>query len=147
MKLIKLYSWIAGSMTDFLKPFKENDALYNQARAFWGKLESNSMMIVIICLFFGIALAVYYYKPYNEKPGRHYTLKHWGLFLFVTFILVFAVTLGFEYLAVAPKINGAFGLEAKIALGNAIYASIVYLITSVVWCNALPTNAYRFFKF
>ena len=147
MKLLKLYSWISGSMTDFTKPFKDNEALYKQARSFWGHLENNSVVIFLICLVLGIALAIYYYKPYNDSPGRHYTLKHWLIFLFITFLLTFVVTFGFEYFAVTPKLSGAIGLEAKIALGNAIYASIVYFITSVIWCNIGSTNAYRLFKF
>lgn len=147
MKLLKIYSWISGSMTDFTKPFKENEALYKQARAFWGQLENNSIVIFFICIVLGIALAIYYYKPYNDSPGRHYTLKHWLIFLFITFVLTFVVTFGFEYLAVTPKLSGAMGLEAKIALGNAIYASFLYFITSVVWCNVGSTNACRIFKF
>lgn len=147
MKLLKLYSWIAGSTTDFTRPFKENEALYNQARAFWGKLENLSIVIVLIFVVLGIAMASYYYKSYNDSPGRHYTLKHWIIFFFVTFIVTFILTLGFEYFALPPKIDGALLLEIRIALGNAIYSSILYFITSVVWCNSLPTNAYRLFKF
>ena len=147
MKLLKLYSWIAGTLSDFTKPFQENEALYKQARAFWGKLENNSMLIFLICIVLGISIAAYYYRPYNNKPGRHYTLGHWAVFLFVTFLFTFLVTLGAEYLMVEPKIQGALTLEAKIALGNAIYASFLYFITSVVWCNAFPTNASRIFKF
>lgn len=147
MKLLKLYSWIAGTLSDFTKPFQENEALYKQARAFWGKLENNSMLIFLICIVLGISFAAYYYRPYNNKPGRHYTLGHWAVFLFVTFLFTFLVTLGAEYLMVEPKIQGALTLEAKIALGNAIYASFLYFITSVVWCNAFPTNACRIFKF
>lgn len=37
MKLLKLYSWITGTMADFAKPFSENKALYNQAKGFWNK--------------------------------------------------------------------------------------------------------------
>ena len=61
--------------------------------------------------------------------------------------MAFLLTLGFEYIAVAPYLKGALLLETKIALGNGIYASALYLIVSVLWCNALQTNAYRLFKF
>ena len=135
MKLLKLYGWIAGSQADFLKPFKENENLYKQATVFWNKLESNSSIILLICVFLGILMASYYYSTYNNKPGRHYTPKHWVIMLLVTFILVFAVTFIFEYFAVEPRINSSIMLEAKIALGNSIYAVIVYFITSIVWCN------------
>lgn len=147
MKLLKLYSWITGTMADFVKPFSENKALYNQAKVFWNKLENFSIFIVLIFLVLGIAWAAYYYTSYNNNPGRHYTPKHWILMLLVTVIVTFIVTLGFEYLAVEPKINGALGVELKIAIANAIYAGLAYLLTSIVWCNTLPTNAYRMFKF
>jgi len=146
MKLLKLYSLFAGSMKDFAKPFKDNENLYNQAMSFWGKLENYSIIIVVIFIVLGLSMAIWYYKPFNNSPGRHYTLKYWLIFLISTFVFTFAVTLGFEYLAVAPKIDGAFLLETKIALGNACYATILYFFTSFVWCNWLPTNAYRLFK-
>ena len=147
MKLLKLYDWIAGSMADFSSQFKNNEALYNQARAFWNKLEGSSSIIVLIFVVLGIALAAFYYKPYNNLPGRHYTPKHWFLFLAVTFGATFLLTLGFEYFAVEPRLTGALLLEVKIALGNAIYASLLYFVVSVLWCNFFPTNAYRWFKF
>ena len=146
MKLLKLYSWICGTMNDFTKPFADNKALYSQARAFWNKLDNISLVFVLICVVLGIAIAYFYYTQYNNKPGRHYTPKHWLIWLAVTAVATFLLTLGFECLAVAPKITGSFVLELKIAFGNAIYASIVYFLTSVVWCNCFPTNAYRLFK-
>lgn len=147
MKLLKLYQWIAGKMTDFISQFQNNDSLYQQARTFWGKLEGISTILLIIALMIGVLFAVIYYKPYNNKPGRHYTPKHWIIFLVITFVMAFLLTLGFEYIAVAPHLKGALLLETKIALGNGIYASALYFIVSVLWCNALPTNAYRLFKF
>ena len=147
MKLLKLYSWITGTMADFAKPFSENKALYNQAKGFWNKLENNSLLIVLIFLVLGFAWAAYYYTSYNNSPGRHYTPKHWILLLLTTIVVTFLVTLGFEYLAVEPKINGAFLLEVKIAIANALYAAFIYLLTSIVWCNTLSTNANKMFKF
>ena len=147
MKLLKLYSWIAGNMADFAKPFSENKALYNQAKGFWNKLENSSLLIILVFLVLGIAWAVYYYTSYNNKPGRHYTPKQWILMFLITFAVTFLVTLGVEYLAAEPRINGAFLLEVKIAIANALYASFTYLLISIVWCNTLPTNAYKMFKF
>ena len=146
MKLLDLYKWIAGSMSNFTKPFQQNEALFNQAKAFWRHLEGSTMVTIFIFIVLGIVLAALYYKPYNDKPGRHYKPTHWLIFLAVTFGLTFLFTWGFEYIAVKPVLKGALMLEMKIALGNAIYASILYIVTSVVWCNALPTNAYRLFK-
>lgn len=147
MKLLKLYSWFVGSVSDFTNRFKDNEVLYKQAKTFVGKLESNSMIIFLICIVLGISFAALYYTAYNDKPGRHYTLGHWVGFLFLTFGITILATIGFEYVAVAPKINGATWFECKIALCNAIYAVIVFFVTSVAWCNIGSTNACRIFKF
>ncbi len=147
MKLLPLYKPFAGSMADFTKPFRDNENLFKQAQAFWNKLESWSLIIVLISVVLGIALAVCYYQPYNNLPGRRYTPKHWGFFLIGTFFGVFLVTLGFEYIALPPRLDGSFILELRIALGNAVYATILYLFISWVWCQFnLPTNAYRLIK-
>ena len=105
------------------------------------------MITIAIFVVLGVALAAIYYKPYNDKPGRHYRPTHWLLFMVVAFVLTLLVTWGFEYIAVKPVLKGALMLEFKVALGNAIYATGLYFLTSLVWCNALPTNAYRLFKF
>lgn len=147
MKLLYLYKWIAGSMTDFTNQFKDNETLYQQARAWWGHLESNSIVFLFIAAFWGIVLAIWYYKPYNERSGRHYKPNHWFFFMLITFIVTLLSTFFFEYIAAEPKLPGSLGIEMRIALGNAIYATLLYFVTSVIWCNWLPTNAYRLLKF
>lgn len=148
MKLLKLYEWIIGTMSDFAKQFQDNETLYNQAKKFWSNLEASSIIIVGIFIVLGIIMAYTYYKPFNDKPGRHYKPKYWWLFLGITFILSFLITLGAAYFMVPPKIDGSFVLELKIALANAIYSIIVYVLISWIWCQFnLPTNAYRYLKF
>ena len=148
MKLLNLYEWIIGTMSDFAKQFQDNETLYNQARKFWSNLEASSIIIVGIFIVLGIIMAYTYYKPFNDKPGRHYKPKYWWLFLGITFILSFLITLGAAYFMVPPKIDGSFVLELKIALANAIYSIIVYVLISWIWCQFnLPTNAYRYLKF
>lgn len=147
MKMLKLYEWIAGSMTDFTRPFRDNETLFAQAKSFWRALESSSILLLVTFLVLGIAIAAYYYTAYNNKPGRHYKPVKWALFLAVAAIATFLVTFGIEYAIAQPKLQGAMMLETRIALGNAIYAAALYFIVSVLWCNALPTNACRIFKF
>ncbi|MBQ3946833.1 MAG: hypothetical protein II670_14700, partial [Alphaproteobacteria bacterium] len=60
MKLLKLYQWIAGKMTDFISQFQNIDSLYQQARTFWGKLEGISTILLIIALMIGVLFAVIY---------------------------------------------------------------------------------------
>lgn len=147
MNLIKFYGWIAGSMSDFTKPFQENEQLYNQAKAFWRHLDGFMPMVFIVFVLAGIVSAYCYYKRFNDKPGRHYRPRYWVFFLLASVLATFAVTLGLECFVAKPTLDGAFWLEVRIAFGNALYAMVVYFLTSVVWCNALPTNAYRLFKF
>lgn len=147
MKWMDAYGWMAGSMSDFTKPFQENEALFNQAKAFWRNLEGWALMLLLIGLLFGVLLAWRYYGPHNSKPHRHYTPWQWGLFAVITFIGCLLVTLVVECGLAKPVLDGAGLLESKIAFCNALYAAIIYWIASVVWCNWFPTNAYRWFKF
>lgn len=147
MKNLDLYKWIAGSVNDFTKPFSQNEALYSRARGFWGQLEGSGMIMFIVCgIIVGLLLAYSYYKPFNEKAGRHYKPKYWIFFIAITFAASLIITLLFEYIVATPKLDGAFGLEIRIAIGNAVYATLVYFLISVVWCNWFSTNAYRLFK-
>ncbi len=146
MKLLYLYKWIAGSMTDFTNQFKDNETLYQQARAWWGHLESISIFIVLISVL-GILFAYFYYSPFNEMPKRHYKPRYWFIFMAITLIFTGLITFLFEYIAVEPRLQGSLGIEIKIAIGNAVYATLLYFVTSVIWCNWLPTNAYRLLKF
>ena len=148
MKLLEaFYGWIAGSKSDFTRPFRDSDTMLAQANKFWGTLESYSIFILLIFVFIGIILASIYFGPYNNKPGRHYRPRYWLMFMLVTLIVAFAATIGFECIACPPKLDGALVLELKIALGNSIYAVGMYLLTSFIWCNTLPTNACRILKF
>ncbi len=145
MKLLELYKWLIGTVSDFSKPFRENEELLNEARKFWNNLEANSLFFVFIFIGLGILMAVFYYTYWNNKPGRHYKPKDWIIYLVATFIICFLLTLGIEYLLCPPKLNG-FLIELKLALGNALYSVGVYFVVSFIWCNWLPTNAYRIFK-
>lgn len=147
MKLLPLYKWIAGSENDFTRQFQSNEQLFNQARSFWNKLDESMWIVVMCVLVLGIGIASYYYTLYNNTPGRHYKPLKWFYFLILTFVITLITSYGIQYMFCTPKLNGASTLELMIAIGNSLYACILYFMTSVVWCNILPTNAYRLFKF
>lgn len=144
---MKLSIWLAGTVSDFAGKFENNEALYNQARAFWRSLEGYSMWFLLIFFISGITTAAYYYTGYNNSPGRHYHPKYWCIHLAAAFIICLILTFATEYTAAAPKLDGAMSLEIQIAAVNAFYAALAYLVTSLVWCNFFPTNAYRLLKF
>lgn len=141
-----LYGWMASSKSDFTRNFRDNEILLSQANKFWTNIESSSMIILLISIVVGIMMAWSYYGPYNNKPGRHYRPRYWFIFMLLVIVLTLILTLGFECLAYPPQLQGAFVLELKIALINAIYAIGVYLLASFIWCNTLPTNACRILK-
>lgn len=147
MKLLSFYKWIAGSMADFASQFNDNEILFNQARAYWSKLEASSVIVLVIFLVLGIAMAIYYYQPYNNSPGRHYKPIHWLYFLGGTFVLTFLLTWCYVHFAVPSSLNGVSMLQSKLALGNALYAAGLYFFCSWIWCQFnLPTNACRILK-
>lgn len=146
MKTLKFYEWIAGNMSDFTRPFQNDENLANQAKNFWRSLENFSIVSVLIFILVAVVGVIIYYKPFNNSPGRHYHPKYWLIFWAISLIFSFVVTLGLEYFFCEPKLNGALLLETKIALCNAIYTALLYLLISIIWCNFFPTNAYRFFK-
>lgn len=146
MKLLTLYRWFIGTMHQFISQYQNNETFYNQARTFWNNLESKSLFVIIIFIIAGIAFAAYYYTGFNNMPGRHYKPKYWWIFMAVTFVIALLFTFLFLYFAVPPSLNNSGWLEFKLSLGNALYATVIYAITSLVWCNAFPTNAYRYLK-
>lgn len=149
MRLIGLYEWIAGSQHEFTRQFQNNDQLFNQAQSFWNQLNGTTWSALIVMFVIGIATAIYYYTAYNNKPGRHFTLPQWAIFIIAVFLVTFMTSLAILYFFAKPKLNGAWEIELLLSLGNSIYAVIVYTIMSIIWCNCsyLPTNAYRVFKF
>lgn len=146
MHAIDIYKWIGVSGNGFKKQFHGNDALYKQAKIFWSTLDSNAMVIIVIFLILGILLASYYYTTYNNMPHRHYHPKQWLGWLLITSVLSLMVSFVVLLIMAPARLHGAMFLEIKISFANAIYAAIIYFVMSFVWCNWLPTNAYRMFK-
>ena len=91
MKLLKIYSWLAGTMNDFTTPFRGDETLYNQATVFWRKLDNGSISFVIAMLVIGIILAYCYYGPFNNLPGRKSAPKWWRIICGVATIVTFFV--------------------------------------------------------
>ena len=145
MESLKLYKWLIGTKTKFANTFNTEEMQKN-AKTFWNDLDGATTLVIIGFIAIAIVMAFIYYQPYNNKPGRHYRPRHWLCFLGVTFVVVLLASLGVESIFAKPSISGAFVLELKVAIGSAIYASLLYFFVSVFWCNFLPTNAYRLFK-
>lgn len=146
MRPIGLYEWIAGSQHEFTRQFQDNEQLFNQALRFWNQLNGAVWSILIAMAVIGIGIAIYYYTAYNNHPHRHYTFLKWLMWLGITILSTFFVSIVLLYFFAEPKLKGAGGTELLISLGNSIYAGLIYFITSAFWCNVGTTNAYRLFK-
>lgn len=139
--------FLLQSKGKFLNQFANNENLKNQASQVWKSLEGWTPILLAVTALIGIGLAIYYYTVYNEQPGRHYKVKHWGIWMLISFVFTFIVTLAIEYFGIKTNLkSGLTSLYWLTALNNALYTVVLYFITSLVWCNLLPTNAYRFLK-
>lgn len=146
MHAIDIYKWIGVSGNRFKRQFQDQEDLYRQAKSFWNTIDSNAMIIIGIFLILGILFAYLYYSPYNNKPHRHYHPKHWFWGLICTSVSSLLVSLAILLIMAPARLHGAFLLELKISFANLFYSAIIYFAMSIVWCNCLPTNAYRMFK-
>lgn len=147
MNLINIYTLAIGSKASFLNRFSNSEELYAQAQVFWSKLDSNAYIFALLFLIMGVALAWYYYVPFNKQPGRHYHPKYWLIIMVCCFVATFLFTLLAAYLSAKPNLTGTWPLELKLSLVNGLYSLGIYLIVSLVYCNGLSTNAYRLLKF
>lgn len=144
--MLDIYTWCAGSLSSFARPFKENEVLYNQARTFWRNLEGCSVVLIILSVLVSILLAWFYYIPFNNQPGRHYKPSCWLGFLITTGVAIFCLSLGAECLVATPKLDGAFLVELKIAILNGVYSLFIFVVLSFIICKCCTTNAYPFYK-
>lgn len=82
MHFLKFYQFLIGNKASFLQPYTGNgqDDLYIQASLFWDKLDSLSIVFLLLFFLIGVLAAWYYYKPFNEQPNRHYLPKYWWMF-------------------------------------------------------------------
>jgi len=148
MKIDDLYGWGLPKQADFLNHFKNNETLYNQARDIWSKLDACMVWFIIAFAVSALVFAIIYYGPYNNKPGRHYMVKHWLIWLIITAAVTFIVTLVMGLIMVKSPLAARTGLILRVSGVNVIYSVGVYFLAAVLVCNApfLKTNAYRFLK-
>jgi hypothetical protein len=123
------------------------DQLKQQAVLLWKQLDNLSVWLFMAQAIVTIIICLYYYYPFNNKPGRHYHLKYWGYFLVSAAIISFVLTLCLECFLVKTNIKDIWGVYLPIAISNAIYSVFVYFVVSFIICN-IPnnSNAYKWLK-
>ena len=148
MKIVDIYGWGLPKQADFLNHFKNNDSLYNQARALWSKLDSCTVWFIVAFVVIALVFAIIYYGPYNNKPRRHYKVKHWLIWMGITTLVTFVVTLVIGLIMVKSPLAARYGLILRVSGVNVLYGIGIYFIAALLVCNMpfLKTNAYRFLK-
>jgi preprotein translocase subunit SecG len=148
MKIVDLYGWGLPKQADFLNHFKNNGAMYNQARSLWSKLDQTTVWFLVAFIVLALIFAFVYYGPYNNKPHRHYKVKHWLIWMFITAAATFVVSLVIGLVMVQSPLAARIGLILRISGLNALYSVGLYFIFALLVCNMpfLKTNAYRFLK-
>lgn len=149
MKIVDLYGWGLPKPADFLEPFKNNDAMYNQARLLWSKLDQTTIWFLIVFIVLAFIFSFVYYGPYNNKPHRHYKVRYWVMWMVIAFASSLIVSLVVGLITIQSPLDAKVGLFCRIGLVNAIYSTVLYFVISVLVCNLpfVKTNAYRFLKF
>lgn len=148
MKIVDIYGWGLPKQADFLSHFKGNDTLYNQARALWSKLDACTIWFIVAFVVLALVFAFIYYGPYNNKPHRHYKVKHWLIWLLITAAASFVVTSVMGLIMVQSPLAARTGLILRISGVNVVYSVGLYFIVALLICNLpfIKTNAYRFLK-
>ena len=144
-----LSTFYIGVSSTKLADANNSNGMRDAALNAWTHLSQYTLVFLMICVAFGIGLAVYYYTGYNNQPKRHYLPKKWLFVGLKTVGLVFILTIALAIAFQRPdNIEGLLMMEIQIAFDNLLYAAGLYFFVSVIWCNfpQLPTNAYRYFK-
>lgn len=148
MKIVDIYGWGLPKQADFLNHFKNNDTLYDQARVLWSKLDACTVWFIAAFVVIALVFAIIYYGPYNNKPRRHYKVKHWLIWMLITAAVTFVITLVMGLIMVKSPLSARIGLILCVSGINILYSIGVYFIAALLVCNMpfLKTNAYRFLK-
>ena len=147
MGLLDLYRWGLPSQGQHLNKYKDNESLYNMARAFWNNLDSASIYFIVTFIALSLILVCFYYYGYNKLPGRKYKIQHWTLWLGITAVATIVITYLLGSVIVSSNLSEKVGFLVRISLINGVYSIALYIIASLIICNIpVPTNAYRFLK-
>lgn len=130
MKIVDLYGWGLPKQADFLEHFKNNDAMYNQARLLWSKLDQTTIWFLIVFIVLAFIFSFVYYGPYNNKPHRHYKVKCWLKWMMITVVSSFVISLVVGLIMIQSPLDARAGLFCRISLVNAVYSALLYLINS-----------------
>lgn len=142
MNILAILTWFT-SRQDYLGKYANDDSAKKAATKLWNAIDGDGWVPFLLMVLLTALIAWVYYFPVNNKPGRHYHPKWWGIFGVVTLAAVFAMTIVCcFFLAKSPGFD--YGLILKASGVNTLYAAVVYLLFSVIINRTGKSNAYPF---
>ena len=101
------------------------------------------------CLACVVISVILYYTLYTKGCfwGYHYRIRHWAGWM-VAFLVIMTVVAWTWPLQELEELymDDIEAIQWRLYWGNFVLYSFASLFLSWVWCQFLPTNAYRFLK-
>lgn len=141
INILTILTWFTSKKA-YLASHAENDSAKKAATKLWNAIDGGDWILFLVMVLLTAAIAWYYYIPFNNRPGRHYHPKWWGIFGLGTLVVAFTVTIVGCCIS-TDYWSFDFKLIFKAALVNTLYAAGWYFIISVIinrkgWSNAYP---------
>lgn len=148
MLTLSIYKPFMPKESAFLDGLDINEQEYGEE--FLDSLASCEMFSLYV--IFGVALftCISYYTWYNNivKPwGYHYRKRHWFVWMIISMVLMSVGTYIIENRCLVNiDLPGTSEFIFMLYVVNLLFIVLVYFFLSMIWCNCLPTNAYRWFN-
>ena len=104
------------------------------------------------CMICALLPVVLYYAFYTKGCfwGYHYRVKHWGGWMVVFILIMTMIAWLWPLQELDNNLSIDYGeierIEWRLYWANVAIFVSTYLVGSWLWCQFLPTNAYRFLK-
>lgn len=143
LKLLNILTWYTSKKA-YLAPYTEDEAAKKAATKLWNAIDNSNLILVIGMILLTIFIGWGYFYPFNQRPGRHYHPKYWGIWGGIATVLTFFSTFIVCYFnAKNPSFD--YALLAKVSAINALYSIPVYLIITLTINKLGNSNAYPIF--
>ena len=142
--MFELYNWFIPSKADWITSHQENETLKKLAEDFYNKLDSSSLLLLILALVIGVLGAIFYYYVLNNYSGRMYKISKWFIVWLLTVLVSWLISLGSVYFIASSELDGTNSIIFLFSMPQIFWTLLVYFITSFMCCNVGKTNAYRF---
>lgn len=143
LRLLNILTWYTTKKA-YLTPYTEDEAAKKAATKLWNAIDHNNFILVGSMILLTIFIGWVYFYPFNQRPGRHYHPKYWGIWGGIAIVLTFILTFVFCYFT-AKNPSFDYALLLKVSALNALYSIIVYAVITFFINRYGNSNAYPIF--